>query len=188
MRKFFICTSLLFFTAANASAGLEVYGGPTLGGQDLNYGPMPPSSPNLRNMDAGVALGAGWQFATPVSGLTFGPDLMWTSQDYDPTDANLESLSLMLHGRYSYDLSTALSVFVGVGAGFIELEYEQPSATFLNGDDTITGFQAEVGMAYQLPTVTIFSAVKYQEGFDEGTIQSESVEYNSTSAVIGIRF
>jgi len=114
MRKFFICTSLLFFTAANASAGLEVYGGPTLGGQDLN--------------------------------------------------------------------------FVGVGAGFIELEYEQPSATFLNGDDTITGFQAEVGMAYQLPTVTIFSAVKYQEGFDEGTIQSESVEYNSTSAVIGIRF
>lgn len=188
MKKLILCSAVILLSAANASAGPEVYIGSTLGGQDLNYGPTLPSSPNHRNMDAGIALGAGWQFGTPVSGLTVGPDLMWTRQDYGPVNADLESLSLMLHGRYSYNLSPALSVYGGLGAGFIRLEYEEPSSSFLNGDDTITGFQAEMGAAYQLSNFTVFSAIKYQEGFDEGSIQTESVEYNSTSAIIGLRF
>jgi hypothetical protein len=67
------------------------------------------------------------------------------------------------------------------------LTYEDTPA-LADGNDTIAGYQLEGGVRYTLGAYETFAAIKYQEGFDEGLIQSESVEYNSMSLLGGIRF
>ena len=181
-------TAATLVTSAQAQS-VEIYGGATLGGQDLNYGPVPPSSPNLQQMDAGYLLGGGVYWGIP-GGFEAGLDAMYTNQGYSSwgPGSTLESLSVMANGRYVFAIPNAnITGYVGAGVGSINLTYDDPAA-FLDGDDTIGGWQIEGGVRYTLSTYELFTAMKYQQGFDEGMIQSESVEYNSLSLVTGMRF
>jgi hypothetical protein len=177
------------FAVSVQAQSVEVYGGATLGGQDLNYGPVPPSSPNLQQMDAGYLAGVGIYWGIP-GGFEGGLDAMYTNQGYSSwgPGSTLETLSVMANGRYVFAIPNVnITGYVGAGVGSIQLTYDDPSA-FLDGNDTISGWQLEGGVRYTLGALETFTAIKYQEGFDEGLIQSESVEYNSLSLLTGLRF
>ncbi|SMX32259.1 outer membrane protein [Octadecabacter ascidiaceicola] len=188
MFKFLAPIAAIGLCAGMASAqSYEIYTGATFGGQDLNYGPTPPSSPNLQSMDSGIPFGAAayWNVPGPFE---VGVDMMYTNQDYSTwgPGSSLESLSLMANGRYVQNYN-GIDLYAGLGVGGIKLDYSDPNPA-LSGTDTIAGWQAQIGARYTLGSYTVFTEVKYQEGFDEGLIQTESVEYNSTSAIVGFRF
>ncbi|MCG3267634.1 outer membrane beta-barrel protein [Yoonia sp. I 8.24] len=177
------------FAISAQAQSVEIYGGATLGGQDLNYGPVPPSNPNLQQMDAGYLFGAGVYWGIP-GGFEAGLDAMYTNQGYSSwgPGSTLESLSVMANGRYVFAIPNVnITGYVGAGVGSIQLTYDDPAA-FLDGDDSVMGWQVEGGLRYTLGAYETFTAIKYQEGFDEALIQSESVEYNSLSLLGGIRF
>lgn len=191
--KFFISAlaGLILSVSTAQAQYFEAYGGTSVGGQQLNYGPVPPSSPNLQAMDSGLVVGGGYYVGVPTTNLQIGADLMLTNQDYSTwgPGSNLSSTSLMVNARIqppAWQLNN-INFYGGIGLGAILLDYDDPAA-FLDGTDTIAGYQLELGATYQLGLYTTFTAIKYQAGFDEGTIQSESVEYNSLSVLGGIRF
>ena len=167
----------------------EVYGGASFGGQDLNCGPVPPGGPNLQQMDAGVVFGGGWYAAIPTSPFAIGGDLMFNNQD-DATRApgsNLATASVMLNARFQTQITPTVTTYVGAGLGAIQVTYDDP-APFLDGSDTIAGYLIETGVSYNLGNISSFTALRYQAGFEEALIQTESVEYNSFSLIVGIRF
>lgn len=172
--------------SANPAAAIELYGGATFGGQQLNYGPV---SGNPQTMDPGFALGLGQYWGGPPN-WSFGADLMLTNQDYDTwgPGANLSTVSIMGVARYEFPSSSTMRPYVSGGLGSIVVTYDQPSAPFLNGSDTIAGYQIEAGMRFQFPTYEAFTALKYQAGFNQAFIQTEYVEYNSLSLIVGIAF
>ena len=177
------------FAFSAQAQSVEIYGGATFGGQDLNYGPIPPANPNLQQMDAGYLVGAGVYTSVP-GGFEVGLDAMLTNQDYSSwgPGGNLQSLSIMANGRYVFTIPNVnMTGYFGVGVGSISLTYEDTPA-LADGNDTIAGYQVEGGVRYTLGAYETFAAIKYQEGFDEGLIQTESVEYNSLSLLGGIRF
>jgi hypothetical protein len=187
-RGFLLTVTLMLVPMIAQAQSFEIYAGSTLGGQDLNYGPAPSGPPNLQQMNAGPVFGAGayMGFGTFEAGL----DVMSTSQDYTNwgPGSTLDSLSLMANGRVILGGPIAnSSSYFGVGVGSITLDYDDPAA-FLDGSDTISGWQTEAGIRVQLGAVEGFTALKYQAGFNEATIQTESVEYNSTSILFGVRF
>lgn len=185
-----IAAGLVTAAASSAQAQyFEVYGGSSLGGQDLNYGPMPPSAPNLQQMDPGIVFGAGYYVPISSTAFQLGGDVMLTDQDYSTwgPGSNLSSASLMINGRYTFQAFGNFQGYLGAGLGGINLTYDDPAA-FLDGSSTIAGYQLEGGLVYDLGAYTTFVSMRYQAGFDEAIIQSESVEYNSTSILAGIRF
>lgn len=188
-------TSILFATAVSCATtaaqaqSIEIYGGSSFGGQDLNYGPVPPAVPNLQTMDAGPVFGGGYYIATSIPQLSVGADVMFTNQDYSTwgPGSNLSTTSLMVNGRYDFGTVNNIGFYGGAGLGAIAVTYDDP-APFLDGSDTVAGYQLELGAVYNLGAYTTFTAIKYQAGFDEALIQTESVEYNSTSLLVGFRF
>jgi len=191
--RFLLSVSLAFTMSLFASVAqaqyAEIYGGTSLGGQDLNYGPVPPAAPNLQQMDSGPVLGAGYYVGIPTTPFQIGGDIMMTNQDYSTwgPGSNLGTVSLMANGRYHQQLGSGLTGYLGAGLGAIHVSYDDPLA-ILDGSDTIGGYQLEAGIVYALSAQEIFMSVKYQAGFNEAYIQSESVEYNSTSFLVGLRF
>lgn len=173
-------------SAAQAQT-VELYGGTTVGGQMLNYGPVPPSVPNDVEMDPGLALGGGVYWTLP-NNIEIGADAMFTDQDYTSwgPGGNLQSASVMANGRYLFPMQN-MTLYAGLGVGAINLSYSDTPA-LADGSDTIGGWQAEFGARFNLGSTNAFTAIKYQEGFDEGLIETESVEYNSVSLIGGIRF
>jgi hypothetical protein len=187
-RGFLLTLAMMMAPLYAQAQSFEIYAGSTLGGQNLNYGPAPSGPPNLQQMNAGPVFGAG--IYTGFGTFEVGLDVMSTSQDYTTwgPGSTLDSLSLMANGRliFAGPIANSASYF-GVGVGSIALTYDDPAA-FLDGSDTISGWQAEAGIRVQLGPVEGFTALKYQAGFNEATIQLESVEYNSTSVLVGVRF
>lgn len=184
----FATAAALFMAASGAQANYwEIYGGSSLGGQSLNYGPQPGNPPNLQPMDAGPVFGGGYYFTGGP--LQYGVDVMFTNQDYTTwgPGSNLSTISLMANARASTPVAPAITGYAGAGIGAIQLDYDDPNP-ILDGTDIIAGYQVEAGLVYDLGAATMFTSVKYQAGFDEGDIQTESVEYNSTSVLVGIRW
>lgn len=183
MRFLFSTVAIISFAASSASA-IEVYGGASLGGQDLNYGPA--SGNNPQTMDAGLVAGAGHYWAGPPN-WSFGADIMYTQQDYSTWGpATLSTVSAMAAARYAFSPVSGVTPYVGAGLGAINVTYEEPGATFLNGSDTVTGGQIEFGARAQLSGFALFGALKYQDAFDPAVIEGEYVEYNSLSLITGI--
>lgn len=177
--------AILVFTS-NSAAAIELYGGATFGGQQLNYGP---ASGNPQTMDPGFVLGVGQYWAGPPN-WSFGADLMFTNQDYQTwgPGANLSTASIMGVARYEFPSNSNVKPYFSAGLGGISVTYDQPGAPFLNGSDTIAGYQIEAGVRIQQPTYEAFTALKYQAGFNQAFIQTEYVEYNSLSLIVGIEF
>lgn len=183
---------LLFAAVAAASIGLtaqpvsalELYGGGSLGGQTLNYGPA--SGNNQQAMDAGLVAGIGQYWSAPPN-WSFGADLMLTQQDYSTWGpATLSTVSAMAAARYNFTTFNTTTPYIGAGLGAINVTYDEPGAPFLNGTDTVPGGQIEFGARVQLTTFDLFGALKYQEGFEPAIINGEYVDYNSTSLIAGI--
>lgn len=184
-------------TAAAAALGLaamsaqaqtiELYGGATTGGQQLNYGPVPPGGPNLVDMDPGIALGGGFHWSLP-NNIEVGVDAMLTGQDYTSwgPGGRLQTTSLMATGRYLVPMQN-MTAYAGLGLGAINVNYSDTPG-LADGSDMIGGWQIEGGVRFQLSGNTGFAAIRYQEGFEEALIVTESVEYNSLSVIGGIRF
>lgn len=183
MRFLFSTVAIIGFAASSVSA-LEVYGGASFGGQDLNYGPASGSNP--QTMDAGLVAGAGQYWAGPQN-WSFGADVMFTQQDYTTWGpATLSTVSVMATARYAFPPSGGVTPYVGAGLGAINVTYDEPGATFLNGSDMVPGGQIEFGARVQLPSFDLFGALKYQDAFDPAVIEGEYVEYDSLSLLTGI--
>lgn len=184
--KMRLITVAILALCANPASAWEVYGGATTGTQQLNYGPM---SGNPQDMDPGFAVGVGQYWPGPQN-WSFGADLMLTDQDYETwgPGANLSTLSVMGVARYTFASPPSMQPYVAGGLGGINVSYSQSTAPFLDGSETIAGYQIEAGMRFQLPTYTAFGGLKYQAGFDQAFIQTEYVEYNSLALIAGVAF
>lgn len=182
--RFLLSTVAVISFAASSAAALEVYGGASFGGQDLNYGPA--SGNNPQTMDAGLVGGIGQYWAGPPN-WSFGADIMYTQQDYSTWGpATLSTVSAMAVARFTFPPSGGVTPYVGAGLGAINVTYDEPGATFLNGNDMVSGGQVEFGARVQLPSFELFGALKYQEAFNPAIIEGEYVEYNSLSLITGI--
>lgn len=179
--------ALCLAATGTSAQTVELYGGMTTGGQQLNYGPVPPAVPNLVDMDSGLAFGAGVHWSLPNS-FEIGIDTMLTGQDYTSWGPGgyLQTQSYMATGRYLFPVQN-MTGYAGLGVGAITVDYSDTPA-LADGSDTIAGWQIEAGMRFQLGATPGFAAIKYQQGFDEALIATESVEYNSLSLIGGIRF
>lgn len=177
-------TAMFLALSVSSASAFEFYGGASFGGQDLNYGPQ---AGNPQTMDPGFVLGGGHYWPGPQN-WSFGVDVMLTAQDYSiwGPGATLSTLSVMGVARHEFPSQAPVTPYVSGGIGAIAVSYAQPSASFLDGTDSIAGYQLEAGVRFQMPGYTAFTAVKYQAGFDQAFIQTEYVEYDSLSVIAGV--
>jgi len=166
MKTAFTAAAVLALSVGSASA-FELYGGASFGGQDLNYGPQ---SGNPQTMDPGFVLGGGYYWPGPAN-WSFGVDVMLSEQDYSTwgPGATLSTVSVMGVARYEFPSSSTVTPYLSGGLGAIAVSYAQPGAPFLDGTDTIAGYQVEAGARIQMPGYVAFTALKYQAGFDQAS-------------------
>jgi opacity protein-like surface antigen len=183
--------SLLIASAGLATPAIaqdwrgEIYGGSALSG-DAFY------RDTVYDLDQGTAFGLA--VYRDFGAWELGADLMRTDRTYTGFANDLESLSLMLNGRYSFPLGGLVEGYVGAGLGAIRVSYAGTGAdaTF-SGSDTVPGAQVSLGARYALAAGTFFSEVKYQKALDNASIDSVAdtgvaQSYDSTSLVVGYRF
>lgn len=190
MRKFILAAGLALVTTGAQALTFETYAGAVMGPGQLDYGPLPPSSPNTLNMDNGFAAGGGAYFDIP-GGFEVGFDVMSTSRTYSAGQETLSTVSGMLAGRMELPNISSLNAtpYFGIGVGAINVTYNDPSTAFLNGSDLVGGYQLEIGARISItPAMTGFTALKYQGTFSDPVIQTEYVEYESLSLIGGVRW
>lgn len=189
--KFLLTSAFLALAATGAQAQtVELYTGAIVAPGQLDYGPLPSNPPpNTLNMDTGLVFGGGLYWGLP-GGIELGLDAMSTTRDYSGSTASTSTESLMVAGRMQFPnaIPGPLTPYVGLGLGAINVNYSDPSSPFLNGSDLVAGYQAELGLRYQLGNLQSFAALKYQGTFGDPVIQTEYVEYKSLSVITGIRW
>lgn len=160
----------------------ELYGGGVFDRSE-QYGGV--SAP----LDAGTAYGVGIYERNLVPGVELGFDLMHSEADYSGTDTGVESNALMLNARLPFELAPGTTAYVGAGFGAIDVNYDG-GASFpaLSGDDTVPGGQIGLGIRYDFSAFTAFGELKHQMSFEDARIQGARQSYESTSAVVGLRF
>ena len=161
----------------------EIYGGAVFDRSE-NYGGT------SFDLDSGTAFGFG-VYATGVlgPGTEVGVDAMRTDSDYTGFSTSLESLSAMLVARWRTQLAPGTTLYFGAGLGAIKVSYDGGATSpALTGDDTVAGGQISAGLRYAVGAGQIFTELKYQEAFDDATIQGVDVGYSSTSLIAGFRF
>ena len=170
-------------TASAQDLSYEVYAGIAAEDTDgLRYGTL------IFPMDQGLAFGGGI-YMDDLAGFEVGLDLMATNRRYADFDSGVESLSLMVNGRYPFELGPQVSAYAGAGLGIINVHYDGDEAfADFTGSKATAGGQIMLGLRYGLGAGQAFAEVKYQAAFDNVEIENSDVEYNSTSVFVGYRF
>ena len=193
--RFLLTTSLLALTAtvtatATQAQSVELYGGTIVAPSQLDYGPMPSNPPTIAwDMDNGIVAGGGLYWSIPgLANAELGLDAMVTNRDYTGLGWSTSTQSVMAAGRMAFPTNVGITPYVGLGLGAINVNFQDPGSPFLNGSDLLAGYQAELGIRYQLGNVGTFMALKYQSTFGDPVIQMEYVEYESLSLIAGVRW
>ncbi|WP_347832565.1 outer membrane beta-barrel protein [uncultured Planktomarina sp.] len=178
-----LLTTIAFASSASAqNFTYEIYGGAALKDTSgLQYG----QPGNDFAMAEGHALGVGAY--TDLAGFEVGADFMITDRRYFPYQTGVESTSLMLNGRYPFQITNGVIGYAGLGLGVIKVEYDgngNPKSGYYNA----AGKQISLGARLPLGANEVFTEIKYQTVFKDRKIKGMLVEYNSSSFVIGFRF
>jgi opacity protein-like surface antigen len=144
----------------------EIYGGAALAG-DAFY------RDTVYDLDQGTAFGVGAYRDFGVWEL--GADLMRTDRTYTGFANDLESLSLMLNGRYTFPIGPYTVGYVGAGLGAIRVTYDGTGVDApFSGSDVVPGAQLSLGARYVLSSGIFFSEIKYQKALEDASIDSFS--------------
>jgi opacity protein-like surface antigen len=176
-----LLTTIAFASSASAqNFTYEIYGGAALKGTSaLQYAKccdLP--------MDEGLALGVGAY--TDLAGFEVGADFMTTDRRYEGWKTGVESTSLMLNGRYPFQITNGVTGYAGLGLGVIKVGYDKNPKN--SGYYTAAGVQISLGARYALGANEVFTEIKYQTVFEDKEIKGNLVEYDSISLVFGFRF
>ena len=177
-----LLTTIAFASSASAqNFTYEIYGGYALKGTSgLQYArccDLP--------MDEGRALGVGAY--TDLAGFEVGADFMTTDRRYEGWETGVESTSLMLNGRYPFQITNGVIGYAGLGLGVIKVEYDG-NGNAKSGYYNDAGKQISLGARLPLGANEVFTEIKYQTVFKDKKIKGSLVEYDSFSFVIGFRF
>ncbi|SFR40793.1 Outer membrane protein beta-barrel domain-containing protein [Yoonia tamlensis] len=139
-------------------------------------------------LDNGGAIGFG-VYTDQFGEIEVGVDVMATDRGYTEYGDHLQSLSLMVVGRYPIADFGVGNAYAAAGLGVINVRYDgkdaYPDAT---GSAITTGGQIGLGARFQAGSGQIFTELKYQTAFDMVDIVDPDIEYNSTSLIVGYRF
>lgn len=145
---------------------------------------------------SGWALGATIGLETPVDGLSVEVDLLHTVAQYDPNqyiepyEDYLNSTSVMGNVVYTVDLNETLSLYGGVGAGFVLLDYVDAEDSSYNDSGSGLGYQMFAGVeAAVAENVSLTLEARYQSTFEDVEMESGDLfEFNRTSVLGGVLF
>lgn len=179
-----LLTTIAFASSASAqNFTYEIYGGYALKDTALQHGLMD------YPMDEGHALGVGAY--TDLAGLEVGADFMITDRRFSTWETGVESTSLMLNGRYPFQIANGVIGYAGLGLGVIKVEYDNNDSGKYGYYNT-PGGQISLGVRLPLGANEVFTEIKYQTVFKDKKInaidEEMTQEYNSFSLVFGFRF
>lgn len=165
----------------------EIYGGVALAGDSFIF-------VSTFDVDRGQAYGFG--VYRDVGAFDLGVDVMYSSRTYTGFENDIESLSLMLAGRYGFVSQGNFNAYLGLGLGAIQVRYAGTGSDLpFSGNGMVAGAQLSLGARYDLGTGAIFSEIKYQDAFNNASIDPIDVAepdypmgYDSTSVVVGYSF
>ena len=171
--------------AAPSVSGIyvELYGG--------GHFPMTISFPDDFEMSAGGALGASIGLSSPIPGLSFELDAMWTSSEYTDSPGYFnDTVSLMVNAEYAVPVTDTIDVYGLVGVGAIQYTYIEPGDIRYSASGA--GYQVGIGGRFEVvENVSVFSELKYQTTFDDVVFDAFPVEplrQSTLNAVVGLRF
>lgn len=178
-----LLTTIAFASSASAqNFTYEIYGGYALKDTSgLEYGKVPG---NNYAMDEGRALGVGAY--TDLAGFEVGADFMTTDRRYTGFATGVESTSLMLKGRYPFQITNGVTGYAGLGLGVIEAGYDG-NGNGSSGYYNDWGRQISLGVRLAEGANELFAEIKYQTVFKDKRIKDYIQEYESFSFVIGFR-
>ena len=179
-----LLTTIAFASSASAqNFTYEIYGGYAL-----------KDTPGLRYqcckypIAEGHALGVGAY--TDLAGFEVGADFMITDRRFYGYPTGVESTSLMLNGRYPFQIANGVTGYAGLGLGVIKVEYDNSDSEKYGYYNT-PGGQISLGVRLPLGANEVLTEVKYQTVFKDKKInamEQKTQEYNSFSLVFGFRF
>ena len=180
-----LLTTIAFASSASAqNFTYEIYGGYALKDTSgLQY-----ANSQFLAMAEGRALGVGAY--TDLAGFEVGADFMITDRRYAGYQTGVESTSLMLNGRYPFQIANGVTGYAGLGLGVIKVEYDNSDSEKYGYYNT-PGGQISLGVRLPLGANEVFTEVKYQTVFKDKKInamEQKTQEYNSFSLVFGFRF
>ena len=181
-----LLTTIAFVSSASAqNFTYEIYGGYAFKDTSgLQHGTPGNDFP----MAEGHALGVGAY--TDLAGFEVGADFMITDRRYAGYQTGVESTSLMLNGRYPFQIANGVTGYAGLGLGVIKVEYDNSDSEKYGYYNT-PGGQISLGVRLPLGANEVFTEVKYQTVFKDKKInamEQKTQEYNSFSLVFGFRF
>ena len=175
-----LCVSTTSTFAQNWSA--ELYGGLRIS-DDLNYNTT--SFP----VDTGPSIGAAIYRRNLLPNWDFGVDFSLTRADYAGFTTSVKSTAMIAMARYNFPTAGPISFYGSAGVGVIKVRYDGAAAfPAFTGQSLELGGQVGLGVGYKVGDLTLFSEVRYQGTFDDAIIRGQTVEYNSTSILLGARF
>jgi len=182
-----LLTTIAFASSASAqNFTYEIYGGRALKDTSgLGYGKVPGKNGlNRYPMAEGRALGVGAY--TDLAGFEVGADFMTTDRRYACCATGVESTSLMLKGRYPFQITNGVTGYAGLGLGVIEVGYDG-NGNGNSGYYNDWGRQISLGVRLAEGANELFAEIKYQTVFKDKRIKDYIQEYESFSFVIGFR-
>lgn len=185
----FICLAVLATGLAVPASAQdwrgEIYGGIALSG-DAFY------RDTVYDLDRGRTFGFGAY--RDLGTWEVGADIMRTDRTYTDYDNDVESLSLMVNGRYGFALGGSAEAYVGLGLGAIRVTYAGTGSDEpYSGSDVVPGAQLSLGARFGLGTGSIFTEFKQQKALDDASIDSSAdsgvaQSYDSTNVIVGYAF
>ena len=176
-----LLTTIAFASSASAqNFTYEIYGGYALKDTSgLQY-----ANSQFLAMAEGRALGVGAY--TDLAGFEVGADFMTTDRRFSTWETGVESTSLMLNGRYPFQIANGVIGYAGLGLGVIKVEYDSTNDNA--GYYHNPGKQFSLGARLPLGANEVLTEIKYQTVFKVKKTKTAFVGYNSLSFVIGFRF
>ena len=163
----------------------EVYAGVALSGDALYRD-------TVYDLDEGHAFGFG--VYRDLGAWEVGADVMRTDRTYTGYNNDVETLSLMVNGRYGFAVGGSTEGYVGLGLGAIRVAYAGTGGDApFSGNDLVPGAQLSLGARFGVGSGWIFSELKYQKALEDASIDSSAdsnvpQSYDSTSVIVGYAF
>ncbi len=140
----------------------------------------------------GFNVGAGYNFDPVRVEFEFG----YKNADVDKltlfgisasvSDTNLTTMSFMANAYYDFKNSSPFTPYIGAGIGAI---YGEISGGGASGDDTVFGYQAIVGGAYNVnKNLAIDLSYRFQGTASDFSLSGTDTSYMSSNIVAGLRY
>ena len=177
-----LLTTIAFASSASAqNFTYEIYAGTAMSHEEQRY------ARGIYPLEQGSAVGVGAY--TDLAGFEVGADFMITDRRFVGFVTGVETASLMLNGRYPFQIADGVTGYVGFGLGVIKVAYDGATTVAeKSGYYTAAGSQISLGARYALGANEVFAEIKHQTVFEYEKVEGNVVGYDGISFVTGFRF